>query len=438
MNPIEYQQLSEQQLDVMADQGYRAFNRNQNTRRVCEAARLYADALTGRIDPFLWKQAFMPTHEVYVEHLSRNYPGIFPQRGALGQIGLRETMSFSDYQALFVDVLDRQYYGYYNTFPIVLLPAVKKATLQDFRLVKRFIYDSMVSPYTQVDPAAPAPQQSLTGPVPQGGSTLATASTGGLTYQPAAYKSGASVNWRAYINDDLGIFQDVPQRLATEGNRGISKILTSFFFDADGPIAALFSNTYGNIINTANGASSNNPELSAQGLSDAFKIAAGMKDSSGNPINLAGQWHLLYGPYYEATVQNLLNQTAVNVSVEGGNQNTQGFPTQFVQVRPWMMGRINPIMDAYIPIVSSNHPKAWMLVLDPGAVNRPAVEFGRLKGFDTPQIFQRVPSVQRLGGGVDPMMGSFDTLNTDMQIIGVHGGTQIDGRSAIGSNGSGT
>ncbi len=432
-----FQPLSELSISDMergALDGFRQHQRQNSDRRIREAARLYNDALKGRIDPFLFKQAFNPTNEIYVRHLAQKYPNLYE---AGDRVGLRETMSFSDYQALFVDVLDRQYYGWYNDYPIVLLPAVKRHTAMDFRVIKRYLYDGMVSPWAQVDPGTGAPMSSLTGPVPQGGNNPATASTAAITYQPAAYQAGASINWRAFVNDDLGIFNDVPKRLAIEGNRGTSKFLTQQFFDINGPSATLYTAGYGNLINLANGASANNTPLNAQGLQDAFKVLAAMKDDTGNPILVTGRMHLIYGPALVATVKNLMNQISVQVSVEGGTQSAANFPAQFVQVNNWLTAELNPIMDPYIPIVASNHPLAWVIVVDPGSVNRPAVEFGQLKGFDTPQLFQRVPNIQRLGGGIETMMGSFDNLNSDMKIIGVHGAAQIDGRSTVGSNGTG-
>lgn len=408
-----------------------------NKQRVREAARLYSDALSGRVDPFLLKQAMRPTHEIYVRHLAEKYPGLYGDPGGR-QLGLRETMSFSDYQALFVDVLDRKYYGWYNSYPVVYYPVVRRQTLQDFRLVKRYLYDGVVSPYTQVDPAAGAPMSSLTGPVPQGGSNPATASTAPITYQPAAYQAGTSVNWRAFINDDLGIFNDLSQRLAIEGNRGISKFLTGQFFDVNGPSATLYKTGYRNQIITANGASSSNPRLGAQGIMDAMKILASMQDDTGNPILVGGKLYLIYGPGDVAIVKNLMSSLTLNVANEGGSLTSANFPQQWLQVTNWLTGDITPIMDPYLSIVASNNPHSWVLVVDPQGSNRPVVEYGTLRGFDTPQIFQRVPNMQRLGGGVEVMMGNFDNLNSDMKIIGVMGAAQIDGRTTVGSNGSGT
>jgi hypothetical protein len=55
-----------------------------------------------------------------------------------------------------------------------------------------------------------------------------------------------------------------------------------------------------------------------------------------------------------------------------------------------------------------------------------------------PQIFTKVPNTQRMGGGVDPMLGDFYTMDNDMKIVTVMGGTQIDGRSTVASDGSGS
>ena len=66
---------------------------------------------------------------------------------------------------------------------------------------------------------------------------------------------------------------------------------------------------------------------------------------------------------------------------------------------------------------------------------RPTVEFGVLNGFEVPQIFSKVPNTMRLGGGVDPTMGDFYSMDQDMKIVTVMGGVVIDGRSTVGSTG---
>ena len=89
-----------------------------NKRRVNEAMKLFCDAIQGKVDPMMLREAINPRTPYIVNELARRYPGIYGDPGGRRMLGLRETMSVTDYQALYVDVLDRLYYGYYNDYPI--------------------------------------------------------------------------------------------------------------------------------------------------------------------------------------------------------------------------------------------------------------------------------------------------------------------------------
>lgn len=414
--------------------------RKHSARRVTEAARLYADVLNGRVSPELWKTVMQPDgsefSEVVIRHVAEKYPGIFASESG-SRVALRETMSVTDYQALFVDVLDRMYYGYYNAFPIVNKGLAKIHTLRDFRIVSRYLLDGVVTPFAAMDAAAPPPQRALIGPNPQDGSPAT--STAPIQYQPKLYQAMTSVNWRAFVNDDLGIFRDLANRLAIAGNRGISKFITTLYVDSNGPNALLYQAGYHNQIITANGASQNNPPLSTQGIIDALNVLANMRDSTGDPILITGRLKLWFGPALEGTANNVMNALSVFVQNQGGTGNTQGFPVQFLNTQPWMIQRMDPIMDPYIPIVCTGAASAttWGITVDPEAQARPSIEVGFLNGFETPQIYQKLPNTQRMGGGVDAMMGDFYSMDQDMKIVSVFGGTQIDGRSTVASTGRG-
>lgn len=428
-----------------AIQGFAAAKRQASAireSRIRAASKLYADCLSGRMEPFFMKQAMQPTHPVFVQYLQENgYGNLYRDDSSGRLLGLRETMATSDYQALYVDVLDRLYYGTYNDYPIVNKPMVKMHQLRDFRLVSRYLLDGMVSPMTAIDPAAPPQQTAMSGPVPQDGSTFPTTNTAPLQYAPLLYQAMASVNWSAFVNDDLGIFRDIAVRLAIQANRAIAKFITSFFVDANGPNALLYTTAYKNKIIVANGAASANPALGVQGVVDALKVLARQRDSSGQPIMITGKMYCYYGPSNYAVAMNLKNQLSVFLSNEGGGANAQGFPTQFLQVNNWAIQNMEFIMDPYIPIVcttSGTQDTLWGIVVDPMSQNRPCVEVGMLTGFETPQMFQKVPNTMRMGGGVDPMMGDFNSMNQDTKIVTVMGGSQIDGRSTVASTGQGT
>lgn len=417
-------------------------------RRIKAAAKLYADCYTGVEDSRMLREAMSPSNELFVKYLSEKYPNIYLDERSGRQMGLRETMSVTDYQALYVDVLDRIYYGYYNAWPIINKSLVRSHSLRDFRVVSRYLLDGMVSPLTVVNPAsgdaaAPAAQRALSGPVPQDGATFPTKNTAPLQYQPQLYQAGAAINWRAFVNDDLGIFKDVAERLAMAGNRGISKFITSFYVDANGPNVNLYKAGFGNQVTIANGASQNNPPLTVEGIMDAINVLMSMKDAEGQPIQITGRLKLFYGPALHATASNIMNQLNVYVQNFGGNGNVQGFPNAFMNVTPWMIQNLDPVMDTYMPIVMSGAAgniknTTWGIMVDPASQNRPAIEVGFLNGFETPQTFTKVPNTMRMGGGVDPMLGDFNSMDQEMKIITVMGGTVIDGRSTVASNGSGT
>jgi hypothetical protein len=416
--------------------GYGRARSNNSNKRVMEAARLYADVINGKIDPFFWKQASNPTDEIFVSYLRERYPNLYRDTGR-NLLGLQETMSVTDYQALTVDVIDRLYYGYYSIFPIVNRQLVRIHTLNDFRVVSRYLLDGLVTPFTKMDPAAPPIQDALIGPNPQDGSPAT--STAPIQYQPDLYQAMASINWRATVNDDLGIFQDVPKRLAIKGARGFAKFITSLYVDSNGPNALLYKTGYHNQITIANGASRNNPPLDTQGLIDGINVLTKMKDSTGDPIMITGRLKLWYGSALEGTVQNVMNALSVYVQNQGGVGNTQGFPVQFLNVQPWMIQRMDPVMDPYINIVCTGVAKdsMWGITVDPQTQERPSIEVGILKGFDPPQLFRRMPETARIGGGPDETLGRFDNMDNDLKIVGVFGGVPIDGRSTVASTGLG-
>ena len=418
----------------------------QHNRRVNEAARVLSDVISGKLDPVFWREALSPRNPVLVEHMRQTYPAYYSNQGH--QMSLRETMAVTDYQALFADVLDRLYYSNSAAWPITNMPLVMDKDLRDFRQVKRYMYDGLVTPYTGSDPGAPPPQQAMLGPAPQNGAIPPTSatSTAAVTYSPLLYQSSASINWAAFVGDDLGIFRDVPKRLAIKGNRGIAKFITGLYADINGPNTStpsanpLFQSGYHNQLTTANGASSSNPRLNIQGLVDGYNILAGQLDATGDPIMIGGPMYLVYGASDYGTAKNLANSLDILTTAQGGvpGTSTSNLINQLIRVKNWAMENLTLIYDPYLTLVATNNPHSWFLVCDPKSQERPGVEWGALTGFKEPQLFSEIPTTQRMGGGPELAMGNFWSNNQNLKIMGVMGGSPIDGRSWVGSNGSGS
>jgi hypothetical protein len=414
---------------------------NAHRVRAYEAARLFADVVAGRVDPYWLRCALAPPDDNHVAMLTENgYPGLYPKNVTTT---LRETMSRTDYQALFADVLDILYYGFFNAFPIFNEAVCRIQDLADTRFVKRYMLDGLVSPAVFEDLAAPAHQQALSGPVPQDGSTFPTTNTAAIEYQPALMQTKASINWSALLNDNLGIFKDVPRRIVISINRGITIFIHSLYAGNGVLNTNLFQSGYKNVVTIANGASSNNPPLGAQGIMDATKILAGQRDSSGQPILMGGgRVKIVYGSANVAVAKNLQNAVRNQISVEGGAQNQQGFPQQWIETNAWFNQNTDWIHDPYFDNGSaaagfSSLPGGWIMFADPAMLERPAIEIGYLRGFRQAQLFQKMPNTMRPGGGVEPMMGDWATMNQEMKAISVLGGNIMDGRSVVGATGLG-
>lgn len=410
--------------------------------RVLQASRLLVDCMEGKCEPFLWRQFMRPTHSMYVEHLNQDYPGLLRQE----RIGLRETMSYTDYSALTVDILDRMLYGYYSAAPITNMPLVKKHTLRDFRLVARYTMDGATKPFSRMPNDFPSLIPHGAGEPPteramQQAARETQGSTQRVTYQPQLYQGAMSVNWRALVNDDLGIFQDMVQRLAISGNRTIYQFITALYSSLTGPNSTLYNSTFGNLVTTTYGASSNNPALSFQGLLDARTVLSKMLDIDGQPITFEGNLYLVVGPALETTATSMSKAMNAYISVGGGTQaGATGFPAQMLNIPNWPFTGVQVIVDKYLPLITTSagvKDTQWYLTYEPSAQARPSLELGQLAGFETPQLFQKVPNTMRVGGGVDPMLGDFWTMNQDYKGILVLGGTQIDGRSTVASTGQG-
>ncbi len=419
-------------------------NSPAHRRRVVEAARLMNDVMMGRENPLFFNEAMSPTNEVFVQYLDQKYPGLFIKES--NRIGLKETMSYSDYNALTVDIIDRMLYEFYTVAEISNLPLVKKHPLRDFRAVARYAMDQAVKPFSRMPydqngtltphgAGEPPTERSM-----QQAAREVLGATQRVTYQPQLYQGMMSVNWRALVNDDLGIFRDKTARLADSGSLTIYEFITMMYVSSGGWNSTITASVFNNLCTTANGAASNNPALSWQGLLDAYTVLNKQLTLENTPITFRGQLFLYVGPSLKNTALSMSKATQANISVGGGTTNAQGFPSQQLVTPNWPLGGVTVIEDKYIPLVcttAGTKDTMWALIYDPNVQARPTVELGQLAGFETPQLYQQVPNTMRVGGGVDPMLGDFWTMDQNYKGVLVLGGTQIDGRSAVFSTGQG-
>lgn len=325
---------------------------------------------------------------------------------------LRETMTTSDFPLLFGDILDRQLLGAYQEAPYSWNQVVRRRTVSDFRTVNRFTIDGAEAGLEVVPEQGEYPAAAL--------------SEGRYQYSVAKYGRRLPFSWESMINDDLDALRDIPDRLGRAARRTEERFVTNLFFQSTGPRSAFISAGNGNLI-------TGNPALSITALQDAMTLIASQTDTDGEPIAIE-MMTLWVPPALEIVASNIMN--AVQLEIGDSTSTTPRLVTT-----NWMRSRFRLAVGYYIPQIvttGSRGNTSWMLVANP-SVGRPAAELGFLRGHETPEVWIKSANAQRAGGGtVDAMDGDFDTDSIQYRVRHVLGGTLMDPKAAVGSNGSGS
>ncbi|MFZ1361343.1 MAG: Mu-like prophage major head subunit gpT family protein [Candidatus Nanopelagicales bacterium] len=209
------------------------------------------------------------------------------------------------------------------------------------------------------------------------------------------YGAGINLTWEMLIDDELGAFDDLPQRLSNAARVTQAKLGTGLLVDAAGPNTAFFKEDNGN--------APDNKPLNYQNLSDAITSRKIKLDVDGNPLDIEG-FVLLVPPHLTATAEAIVNAIEVEVTDAGRklkSTNKIGDKIKVVEL-PWM-GAINK---------SNKSGTTWAVVPDPKGP-RPAFAYGVLTGHEAPEIRYEDAAGSYVGGGpVDVFQGSFknDTI----------------------------
>lgn len=326
---------------------------------------------------------------------------------------LEEAMTTSDFPYLFGDILDRQVLASYREYPSTWQNYIKRGRVRDFRQVKRFsVYGA---------------DQVLGAVVGQKGEYQYEEINENAPYTYTVGKYGRKIRfaWEARVNDDLDALKDMPERLGRAARRTEEKFGTQLFVDASGPHASFYTVGNKNII-------TGNPALSLAGLQTGLEVLSKQTDENGEPI-VIDTVELVYPPVLEVTVQNILNAITIEATETGGTS------ARKLTIQNWMKTTFRPNKNAYIPIVAStaNGNASWFLFANPDN-GRPAAEMGFLIGHEEPEIFMKTPNQVPVGGGAeDAMNGDFESDAIEHKLRHVFGGTRMDPKMTVGSNGSG-
>lgn len=393
---------------LMAAPGFNVATRRQNAMhqvRLAEAFELWDQFKEGRIDPYLMRQAFHPTTDYAFNELRRRAPRLF-----------YESMTTSDFSLLTSQVLDsRLMANYASLAPVYDGIAKVRTDIRDFRSVQLAQIDGMEGEFEAVKENEPF--------------TRRKPSQSTYSYSVGKYEAGYQLSWEAVINDNMGIFDDLPQRLALGGRRSADLFWTRLICDVNGPHATMYSSGNGNIITDAAG--NTHPKLTFETAMDALGQMMNLKTAEGRAIATGDQITLMVGDGILYNVaMNIMNTLVGDLTGKGGSS------TATIRIKNWVAGRFNVVFNPEIKNVATtaNSATSWWLFMS--SVVRPATEMGFLNGYSAPVLFRKASNSVRVGGGVDETVGDFDTMSTELKALLVHGGSRVDPKATMGSRGT--
>jgi hypothetical protein len=383
--------------------GLDGFAQHRNQARagaVASAAALWGDLISGKAPSYFLQEALAPRTPAVARAIAANYPGVF-----------RENLTTSDFPYLTGDVLDRMLLARYREFPAAWRQFVSVRTVRDFRTVRRIAVDGAEGQLSQQNESEELEYVGL--------------SETSYTYAAKKFSKGVKISFEALMNDDLGAFEDVPNRLGRGAARTLAKFVTDLYVGTTGPDGTFFASGNANIVTS-------NPVLSLAALNTAWGILRSMKDSDSEPI-MVESVILVVPPALEVTARNIVNATTVRQTTAGGASGLE------LETQNWLGSSLSVVVDPYIPIIasSSNGSTSWFLFASP-SVGRPAIEVGQLAGFQEPALYQKMANTVRIGGGMDQMAGDFSTMSQEYKAVIGFGGTLLSPKSAVASNGSGS
>lgn len=333
--------------------------------------------------------------------------------GQVSDWKMQEIMSTADFPLLFGDILDTRLLNQYTATTNTWSQYAQRGTVVDFRQSRMIALDGIQQPLYPSNRKAEL----------EGVDIDNTLTETPYYTQVEVYERGVSYNWRMLMNRRGEFLSRIPALLTRAANRTEEKFATDLYSDSTGPDAMFFSSGNANIVTS-------NPILGIAGLKTGLNMMYAQTDSGGDPIVIEGVT-LIVPPLLQLTAQEIMRAITLEIVPATSAAGTR------IVTPPWV-NRFNIAVNWYGPVVdtSANKNTSWYLVANPQ--DRPAMEVTFLSGYETPSLWQKAPNMQRLGGGIDPIMGDYDDNSIHQKILHILGGTLIDSKMMVASNGSGS
>ena len=323
-------------------------------------------------------------------------------------LSLQESMTRSDFQNIFGDVLDRELLTQYEQIDPVWPSFARRSTVRDFKAKKYIDLLGGRAELALVPERTEYPARAL--------------SDKPYELQVAKYGARLSVTFEMMVNDELDALRDAPQRMAQSARDTEDLTATRLLVEATGPDSDFFSSANGNQL-------AGNPTLTTDNLSDALTAISTRRDSDGRPI-MVRTAILMVPPALEVAANMIINAQEIRITT-GSQQITVG---------NWLRGRVRVLVNPWLPIVdeSATADTTWYVLPDPNTP-RPAVVLGFLRGYEQPDLRVKNDQGTRVGGGaIRPEDGSFDIDDIQYRVRHILGGTTLEPIATASSTGAGS
>jgi hypothetical protein len=319
-----------------------------------------------------------------------------------------EAMTTDLFPALFGDSLDRQLYGAYTAAPVTWRNYARRSMVNDFKEVKRFATSGIQGLLKKVPQLSEHEQRT------QGETEY--------NYVVEKYEAGFGLSFEAMVNDDLNAFARLPMDLALSARNSEEYFVTTLWAGASGLNTTNFTVGNDNIL-------TGNPPLVRSSLQAAITKLMKRVDERNNPIPVTAV-ELVVGPGLALQAQEIINATEYRSVDASGNVT--------IITGNGVAANLRVSTNFWLPVVATtaNADTTWALFANPDTSGRPALEIGFLRGYEEPGLYEKIPDMRRIGGGEVPW--SFHHSAQEKKVQHIFGGTFVDPRMVVASNGSGS
>ena len=324
---------------------------------------------------------------------------------------LKEVVTTSDFPDLLGFVIDREILTKYRAAVADWKPYFKIGKLANFNTVRRHKVQGADDRLDEV--------------AEKGEYLVTPMSDCYYSYNLKKYGKQFDISWESIINDIMNAFGDIGDRFATSVIRSEAFKATGTYAAATGPHTSLFGATITDSCDSQAITNLGSLALSITNLQTTEALMASQTDVNGEPI-LARGVHLVVPPALEYTARAILTS-----SMEMWTQVAAGgaLPYPMTNVTPQMGLKLH--VDPYLPIidVSGDVDTTWYLFAEPS--QGAAMEFGYLRGHESPEICMHgSDKVSVAGGAISPFAGDFATDNILYRVRQCMGSVQLDPRFA--------